>query len=196
MFLTATKTLTEFCHRLTKCVFSVVNNVSQFSFLGETYQRLQGTLANKLSVLAIPDTGADRNVMSLQFAMKNGFELKTGQEHRGYLQFADGSYDQTVGQVETYWTFGSGEKISVVFEVLEFCCSDVIIGEDILTKHEVFQKHAASIVSTAAFEDDYFELAPFDFVNCWQKSCEKLMEKVTLARARSKLAMPKSMREI
>ena len=183
-FLTATKTLTEFCHRLTKCLFRVVNNIPHFSFLGETCQRLHGTLADNLLVLAIPDTGADRNVMSLQYALENGLEIQRGPKHCGCLQFADGSCDLTVGQVKTHWTFASGERIPVTFEVLKYCCSDVIIGEDILTEHNVFQKHEASIFQTAAVEDDCFELAPFDFVNSWQKGCEKLMVKAAWRRTK------------
>ena len=162
----------------------MVNNISHFTFLGETCQRLHGTLADNLSVLAIPDTGADRNVMSLQYALEKGLEVKTGPKYCGYLQFADGSYDLTVGQVETHWTFATGERIPVTFEVLEYCCSDVIIGEEILTEHNVFQRHEASIVQTAAVDDDCFELAPFDFVNTWQKGCEKLMVKAAWKRAK------------
>lgn len=125
--------------------------------------------------------------MSLKCALSNGFELRTGPKHCGYLQFADGSYDKTVGQVDTYWTFASGERIPVVFEILEHCCSDIIIGDDILTEHEVFQKHAASIRSYTGFDDNCFELAPFDFVRPWQKGCEQLMEKTKSARATGKL---------
>ena len=169
--------MSKFRHRLTKCLFSVINNVSHFGFLGDTYQRLHGTIADTHQVSAIPDTGADRNVMSLQYAIDHGLEIKTGPEHRGYLQFADGSFDETVGQVETSWTFASGERIPVTFEVLEYCCSDVIIGEDILTDHNVFQEHAASIFSQAS-DEDYYELAPFDYVNSWQRGYEKLKEKL------------------
>ena len=190
-FLTATKTLTKFCHRLTRCLFSIANNVPHFSFLGETYQWLEGTLAGKHSILAIPDTGADRNVMSLQYAVYHGFELKTGQEHCGYLQFADGSYEKTVGQVETYWTFASGKRIPVTFEVLLYCCADVIIGEKILTDQNVFVEHAASISSNAASDDDdSYELAPFDFVNPWQKAYKRVMDKVASMRARGLLTEP------
>lgn len=39
-FLTATKTLTNFCHRVIKCLFSEINNIPRFDFLGETNQRL------------------------------------------------------------------------------------------------------------------------------------------------------------
>ena len=170
----------------------MVNNISHFSFLGETCQRLHGTLADKFSVLAIPDTGADRNVMSQQYALENGLEIQRGPKHCGYLQFADGSYDLTVGQVETHWTFASGERIPVTFEVLENCCSDVIIGEEILTEHNVFQEHEASILQTAAVDDDYFELAPFDFVNSWQKGCEKLMVKAGMKRGKGMQPKPET----
>lgn len=182
-FLTGTKTLTKFCHRMTRCLFSVVNSVPHFGFLGETYQRLEGTLDDRHSVLAIPDTGADRNVMSLQYALDHGFALKTGEKRCGYLQFADGSYEKTVGQVETYWTFASGERIPVTFEVLEYCCSEVIIGEEILTEQNVFIDHAASILLTATLkDDDSYELAPFDFMNSWQRSCKKVMNKAASLR--------------
>ena len=183
-FLTETKTLTEFGYRLAKCVFTVINKIPCFGFLGETYQRMQGTLGDEHSVLAIPDTGADRNVMSLQYAVDHGFELMTGQNHCGYLQFADGSYDKTVGQVKTYWTFGSGERIPVTFEVLEYCCSDVVIGEGILTEHNVFVEHAASILWTMTAHDDSYELAPFDFINSWQRCYKKVKDKAASMRAR------------
>lgn len=187
-FLTATKTLTKFCHRLTRCLFSVVNSVPHFGFLGETYQRLQGTLADEYSILAIPDTGADRNIMSLQYAVSHGFELMKGRKHCGYIQFADGSYDKTVGQVKTYWTFASGERIPVTFEVLEYCCSEVIIGEEILTEQNVFVEHSASIVWTATLNDDSYVLAPFDFINSWQRSWRIAMDYAPHMRVKGSLA--------
>ena len=179
-FLKATETLTTFRYRLTKCLFTMINNVSHFGFLGETYERLEGTIADAHHVLAVPDTGADRNVMSLQYAIDKGLEVKTEPQNRGYLQFADGSFDETMGQVETHWTFATGERIAITFEVLRHCCSDVIIGEDILTEHNVFQDHAGSILSDLAFDDeDFYELAPFDFVNFWQRGCNRLIEKLS-----------------
>lgn len=109
---------------------SVINDVPQFGFLDETYQPLDGTLADKQSLSPIPYTGADRNIMCLQYAVNQGFKLKTGQKHCSYFQFADGSHDRTVGQVETYWTLANDGRIPVTFEVLEYCCSDVIEDSD------------------------------------------------------------------
>ena len=187
-FLTATKTLTKSCHRLTRCLFSIVNNIPHFGFLGETSQRLDGTLGETRSVLAVPDTGAERNVMSLQYAVDHGFRLKTERSHCGYLQFADGSYDKTVGQVETSWTFASGERISVTFEVLEYCCSDVIIGEQILTDHNVFVEHATSIILAEISDDDgSYGLAPFDYMNSWQRAYKRIVDKAASKRVEGPL---------
>jgi hypothetical protein len=61
-FLTATETLSKHRRRLTERVFSRTS-VFKFGFLGNTCQRLEGVLADKYPVLAVPDTGAERNVM-------------------------------------------------------------------------------------------------------------------------------------
>lgn len=167
-FLTATETMSKYRHRLTQFFFSMGKKLSAFAFLGEGCQRLEGTLANVHDVLAVPDTGAERNVMSLQFVIDDFLYLAKGPEHRKWLQFADGSCEQTVGQVNTYWTFATGERIPVTFEVLEECCFDVIIGEEICTQHNVFEDHGSSLIMLDSSLDSY-ELAPFDFIGGWER---------------------------
>jgi hypothetical protein len=61
-FLTATETLSKYRRRLTECVFSMAR-VFRFGFLGNRCHRLEGILDGKYPVLAVPDTGAERNVM-------------------------------------------------------------------------------------------------------------------------------------
>ena len=61
-FLAATETLSKYGRRLTECVFSVAR-VFRFGFLGNRCHRLEGVLDGVLPVLAVPDTGAERNVM-------------------------------------------------------------------------------------------------------------------------------------
>lgn len=129
--------------------------------------------------------------MSLQFAVSNGFELKTGPKQCGYLQFADGSYDKTVGQVETFWTFTSWEMIPVIFEILEYCCSEVVIGADMLIEQLVFQKYADSLSSIIALDDNCAGLPPFDYVRPWQERCKKLFKKLALTEARGELTKPR-----
>ena len=177
IFLVATKTMSKYRARLTQCLFPVLNKFASFNFLGETSQRLEGTLADTYNVLAVPDSGAERNVMDMQYAVSKNFHIRKNRDNRELVQLADGSYDITIGKVSTYWTFSSGERIPVTFVILKNCCSDIIIGETILTRHNVFEEHASSIVFLP-YEMGYYELAPYDFIRDWQRPFRKLAEKI------------------
>ena len=65
-FLTATKTLSKYRRRLTECLFSTVN-VLRMNFLGGDDSRLLGYIGGgggeSIKVAAVPDTGAEGNVM-------------------------------------------------------------------------------------------------------------------------------------
>ena len=65
-FLMASETLSVHRHRLTECLFSVVN-VFHFDFLDTGCQLLEGRLANQYTIHALLDTGAERNVMDLKY---------------------------------------------------------------------------------------------------------------------------------
>ena len=189
--------MSKYTHRLSKCVFSIATRASKFlhfGYLGEAYQRLSGTIGNNCTVLAIPDTGADGNIIDLQFAVDNNLPIKRGDAHHLLVQFADGTIMKTVGQIDTFWTFASGESTPVRFEVLENCCSNVIIGEEILTRNAVFTKHAASIVTLASSEQmDAYELAPFDFINSWQRASARIADKLGRNRDETQIPSCKSM---
>lgn len=114
--------------------------------------------------------------MSSRYAQTQGFDIKTQPENCGYLQFADGSIQETVGQVTTTWTFENGECIPVTFEILQHCCSDVILGDDILWENDVFGRHSSSLVD-AASSDEAFDLAPFGYLRKWQKKMDSVFHK-------------------
>ncbi|MCJ1376633.1 hypothetical protein MMC20_007876 [Loxospora ochrophaea] len=158
--------MSKFRRRLTRCVFSVVN-MFHLNFLGNGSQRLEGFLADQYIALAAPDTGAERNVMDSEYAKNHGLHIWNKPEYRGCLQFADGSFQETLGQVHTFWTFTSGERIPITFEVLENCCSDIIIGEDILWDYNVFKVYSSSIFSVSETFNG-FRLAPFGYQQNWQ----------------------------
>lgn len=65
-FLTATQTLSKYKHRLTECLFSAVN-VPKLNFRGCDDSRLHGYVGGYgeelIEVAALPDTGAERNIM-------------------------------------------------------------------------------------------------------------------------------------
>ena len=96
------------------------------------------------------------------------------------MEFADGTFQETVGQVETTWTFASGLKIPVTFEILENCSADVILGENMLWENSVFITHSASIHEMPyEYEaDELFDLAPFSYKNKWQQKASDLKQKI------------------
>ncbi|KAI4247647.1 MAG: hypothetical protein L6R42_009560, partial [Xanthoria sp. 1 TBL-2021] len=110
------------------------------------------------------------------FAVEHGFYIHKGPSHHNLIQFANGTYQETVGQVKTHWRFESGECVPLTFEVLEDCCSDVILGDTILYDHNVFEDHAASI-SPYGPHFDIHRLAPFDFVKNWQRNYDSLLHR-------------------
>ncbi len=73
--------------------------------------------------------------------------------------------------MNTTWTFASGLKIPVTFEVLENCSADVILGDEVLWEHDVFRSHAASIYEMPYEneEDELLDLAPFSYMKEWQQ---------------------------
>jgi len=105
---------------------------------------------------------------SLRYAKSHGFYINARPGTQNVLQFADGSYQETVGQVTTHWTFASGKRALLTFEVLEDCASEVVIGEDFIYSHNIFQEHEASLRMLSSDIDSY-ELAPFDFISSWQQ---------------------------
>ena len=64
-FLTATETLSKHKRRLTECIFTMTN-VLRFNLLGGDSQRLPG-LVGETAILAVPDTGAETNVMDERY---------------------------------------------------------------------------------------------------------------------------------
>ncbi|KAL8971133.1 MAG: hypothetical protein Q9197_003436 [Variospora fuerteventurae] len=152
-----------------------MSNVLQMNFLGDDCQQLLGQIGtdtDAFAVAAVPDTGAEGNIMDYSFALAHGFYIRKGPAHRNILQFADGTYQETVGQVQTYWTFESGERVPVTFEVLENCCTDVVLGEAILYNHNVLEDHTSSLVVIAS-DGSVHQLAPFDFASRWQQKWQR-----------------------
>jgi hypothetical protein len=103
----------------------------------------------------------------ISYALKHGYRVSLN-DVPSYLQFADSTYQETEGQVQTFWTFGSGWQIPISFEVLKDCASDVIIGEDIIHGYSIYETYAPYIKEIESNCDSY-ELAPFDFFKGWQR---------------------------
>jgi hypothetical protein len=102
--------------------------------------------------------------------------INTGPGTQLVLQFADGSLQDTIA---THWTFASGKKALLTFEVLEDCASDVIIGEDFIYSHNVFQEHEASLRMLSSSDIDLYKLATIDVYKPWQKKYRDVKSKIS-----------------
>ena len=113
-----------------------------------------------------------------RFAKENRFFIERNSECRTTLQFADGSYQDTVGQVRTEWTFLTGLTIPVTFEVLEECCFEVVIGDSILWENNVFEDDAYFMFNYRS-ENQIYNLAPFGLVKNWQRKWSTFKDHIT-----------------
>lgn len=175
-FLAATETLVKYRRRVTECAFTMLN-VFHLNLLDNCHQGLevQGGLGDH-PASAIADTGAERNVIDLYYAKALDLDINARPEDRGFLQFADGTFQETVGQVNTTWTFADGLKIPVTFEVLENSSADVILGEEVLWEYNVFQTYATTRQGVP-YENDgvqVSDLAPFSYQKHWQRKARHL----------------------
>lgn len=143
-----TETLSRNFHRVRRMLFFKASFAFPITFInppGSSCQLLHGTLAKRVAVQAIADTGAVRNIMDADWAKSNGFCVQSGKGERTFLLFADKSVQRTLGTVKTQWTFQDGSARLIMFHVLHNCAANVILGEEFLYKHKVFPEHSDSL---------------------------------------------------
>ena len=132
------------------------------NFCGSPRYYLNGVLRAAESeperCFALPDSGAETNVLSYKFAERMGWltDLVPSLESDRLLLFADGSTARSEGQLHLEWTFCYGWRTAfldaehhLTFEVLSRCPVDAILGDDFLDETDAFTKHAE------AFIDDF-----------------------------------------
>ena len=120
-------------------------------------RELNGFLENE-RCSALPDSGAEPNLLSYEFAKQKGWLLATfaAPESDFLLQFADGSTETIEGRLRLIWSFKRGWTVAedqipfntvVVFDVLRDCPFHIVLGQDFLDETEAFTQHMR------AFED-------------------------------------------
>ena len=132
------------------------------SFCGSPRRYLNGVLhaaeSEPKRCFALPDSGAEANILSYEFAKRMGWltDLVPRLESDRLLLFADGSTARSEGQLHLEWTFCYGWRIAflnaehyLTFDVLSGCPVDAILGEDFLDETDAFTNHAE------AFIDDF-----------------------------------------
>jgi hypothetical protein len=109
-------------------------------------QGMAGSL-NGVPVLALPDSRAQPNIVSAAFVEVNGWEIS---ENRSSLRFADGSIQESLGQVHGIWRFGENdgrEMRQLVFEVLRDCPFDVVLGQEVVYGIGIYQNYADYLIT-------------------------------------------------
>ncbi|KAK3635610.1 hypothetical protein LTR56_014650 [Elasticomyces elasticus] len=114
----------------------------QVLYMGST-DRVLGML-NGFAVKALPDTGSHVMLMSEAYASRRGFAVNKGRSYQIPLQFADGTYGQTIGAVVgVQWAYGMKlvEELACTFYVLPGLRCDVVLSEEFLHFTQAFTKH-------------------------------------------------------
>ncbi|KAJ8129232.1 hypothetical protein O1611_g4401 [Lasiodiplodia mahajangana] len=135
-FLGETESLTTGRHRIQRKYTPVPKSVC-VKLLGEGKQRLWGYL-NDSFVAALPDTGSDVMIISLQYARRLNLKIDSGLRDIVEVEFADGSTCLTNGIVrDVAWSSGC-HSIRCDFLVLDDISVDVILAKDYLFDMDVF----------------------------------------------------------
>lgn len=141
-----TESLSENFHRRVKeRVVAAWNRVASICLMNPSRQRLLGSL-NGVAINAFPDTGSDVMVISKSAAERMGLLIERDDEHRTFLEFADGSTHYTDGMVlGAEWRFGShyewGRGTKCDIHVLEGLSCDFVLSNEFLFDNQVFVKH-------------------------------------------------------
>ncbi|KAJ3547764.1 hypothetical protein NM208_g1335 [Fusarium decemcellulare] len=127
--------------------------------LGPVNQRLLGTINDKL-VEALPDSGSEPNLVSFEYAVRQGWRNEIDRTDIRLLQFADGTVQRTMGSLTVIWKFRTPtanqnlslvEGVTVMFHILHGCVYDAMLGQDILMETDAFVEHQESFVDIDEF---------------------------------------------
>lgn len=154
------------------------------------YASILTSTTNNFVILLLDIKPTCQSYYTRSYAERLGMEIYSSSSDRSYIRFADGSGQETTGRVYSYWSFECDECdewLVIRFEVLDVCSFDIFIGEEIIWGHEVFEKHASSIVSVSS-EDEQSVLAPFDFFLPWQKKMSDIVNPETKRRTKHQKA--------
>ena len=156
-FLYSTETITSKRHRLSPLTRPPdALKIQLVNLCGTPVQCLRGTL-DSTECLALPDSGAEPNLIAYEFAEAQGWllDMHQGPKSCRLLQFIDGSTASVSGRLKLHWSFltGWGPARSsgtsyFVFDVLRGCPFDVVLGCDFLHVTDTFGSHIDSMLET------------------------------------------------
>lgn len=145
-FLTKTRTLTSFLHRVRSRVTETPRRL-RLRLLGTEQQLLLGNL-NGCPTAALPDTGSDIEVASVAYVSKLGLAVDTDKSKQVLVEYANGSTSWTSGIVRiVIWTAGGHKSVFDLY-VLEGLQVDVILGKEYVFEMGVFSEESDFILES------------------------------------------------
>ncbi|KAI8168009.1 hypothetical protein K4K49_003925 [Colletotrichum sp. SAR 10_70] len=145
LFLKATRTMTDFAHRIKKIIRCLAN--PSLNLIGAEQDFLGGYI-NGTECLAVPDTGSDVMAISLKHARRLGLKVHRRERHRTLVEFLDGSRVLTNGVAQAEWQFAYGEPtIRCDFHVIKGLPVDAILSNTLLDEHDAFSRYEERIQS-------------------------------------------------
>ncbi|OBT63251.1 hypothetical protein VE03_07787 [Pseudogymnoascus sp. 23342-1-I1] len=96
-FLREAEILTKYRHLLENCPVDM-SNISSLLWIGSPRNRLRCTIDGR-QLVAAADTGSDLNLMSLECAEREGFQIDRRMEARAQIVVGSGKVIETLGQV-------------------------------------------------------------------------------------------------
>lgn len=160
-FLKATKTFTNFMHRVKKRVIQTLTEYN-LMYLGESAPKFTGLL-NGHPREALADSGAKGLFMDEDFALSMGLPILRGPRHEATVRFADKSTAITSGMVHgVKWEFGlsgAGREHILDFHVLKNGPANVILSDDFLFNTNAFVEYDRYLVDEDDEDDDAYFFA-------------------------------------
>jgi hypothetical protein len=99
---------------------------------------------NDFEIHAIPDTGAEFNIMAATFATMRGLVVDNGDPSKcRLLRIANGKHIKTVGVVDGVWSFtsDSSQDWKITFHVLADFVYDLLLGSQFLFTAQAMSHH-------------------------------------------------------
>jgi hypothetical protein len=106
-------------------------------------QVVQGHI-NGFEIHAIPDTGAEFNIMAATFAKRRGLVVHNGDPSKcRLLRMANGKHIKTVGVVDAVWSFTSdtSQAWKITFHILADFVYDLLLGSQFLFTTQTMSHH-------------------------------------------------------
>jgi hypothetical protein len=185
-FLRITNTLDKYKHRLQDRISESLPKIPIIRWSGISQENLPCYLDDTLTDSS-PDTGAEVNVISKDFALQiTPFIDRTV---AGQVQFANGMLHSTLGRIQVKVTFDHAPEfyIQAKFEVIENLRVDVILGDDILFEADVYTQYAHLFRHTEV-DTDYSELGTIAWLGIGEKIIHKSATKTKNFFSRDKKA--------